>query len=170
MNNSASACPERKDTGCLCRVARTRAPLSSTARRGCSDGADRPTSLSDAAANLDALVSQPRHVTLGLRHPGPHNARTQPFRAVHRSRVAQDLPLEALGGEPVADLEIHGQDRRGVRLWGGLWAWWAAAASVRVSRPCLAPSRVSSRDASRPGSGTLSDMAHHREGRADDDK
>jgi predicted GIY-YIG superfamily endonuclease len=55
---------------------------------------------------------------------------------------------------------------------GRLGAWWAAtAASVRASRPCLARSGLSSHDAGRPpGSGTSSDMAHHREGRADDVK
>ena len=74
--------------------------------------------------------------------------------------LIQTLPR---GGTSPA--RFRGQDRRGVRLWGGSGL---GGRRLCASRPCLAPSGLSSHDASRPGSGPSSDMAHHREGRADE--
>ena len=133
------------------------AVYSTSARRGTSDAAgpvphDAPDrrdrkrrALVRAAERIEWQAWRP-----SLKRRSPRSGSSRPASGAERRRRVSMGKTDAVSGSGAA---------RG--LVGG------AAASVRASRPCLARSGLSSQDASRPGSGTSSDMAHRREGRAD---
>ena len=75
------------------------------------------------AAELVPLVRRPRHRAPRRWEPRALDAGSQALATAHRGRVRHHLPLLALVGDAVADLNLHGQDGGGVGV--GLLAGWS---------------------------------------------
>ena len=64
-------------------------------------------------------MRRPDQGAFGFGDPGATDAGPGAFATLEHHRVRDDLPLEAALGEPIADLDPHGQE--GTRTVGGRW-------------------------------------------------